>query len=272
MPIITLTTDFGTRDPDLGYLKSRILQRIPDARLVDISHDASPFDTDESVYIVKNALKDFPARSIHLIGLDSETHTENYPVLAVSGEHFYLGNDNGIIPASLEGKDFKMYRLAFNKPGVFMQEHIDAIKKLLKGMAPDDIGHLTTDYKVIKLSKPSLRYNENTKKVFMISPKVIYNDHYGNAVFNLTKDEFETHREGRKFRIEVNSNYHLDKILDYYNDIDIRPLESAAGDIYARFNHYGYFEIFVYKSNQQSGTAKSLLMLRKNSFINIVFE
>jgi len=61
MPIITLTTDFGMQDPDLGVLKSRILQEIPNAQIIDISHDAMPFDLEEAVYIVQNALKDFPA-------------------------------------------------------------------------------------------------------------------------------------------------------------------------------------------------------------------
>jgi len=272
MPLITLTTDFGTKDPDLGYLKSRILQALPDAALVDVSHDITPFDIDESVYVVKNALKNFPERSIHLIGLDSETHTENYPLLVVTSRHFYLGNDTGIIPAALEGVDYKVYRLPFDKHGVFMQEHIDAMQKILKGFPPEDIGTPVDDYKKIKLPKPQLRYDKDSKRVSMISPKVIYNDRYGNAVFNLTREEFETWREGRKFHIDVNTYFKLDKILDYYNDIDTRPLDSAAGNMYARFNHFGYFEIFIYKSNPQTGGADSLLMLRKNSFVNIVFE
>jgi len=272
MPIITLTTDFGTRNPDVGYLKGRILQQIHQANLVDISHDLLPFDTDEAVYIVKNALKSFPPRSIHLIGLDSETHTENYPVLAVAGEHFFLSNDNGILPAAFDEISFKIYRLAFKKPDVFMNEHLSAIQKILKGVAPEKIGIPTENYKKIKLSKPSLRYDEKNRKVSMITPKVIYNDNYGNAVFNLKQEEFEEWRANRKFHIDLDRYNRLDKISDFYNDIDERPLESAAGSIFAHFNHFGYFEIYVYKSNIQTGGADTLLRLRKNSYINIMFE
>ena len=272
MALITLTTDFGLRNPDLGYLKSRILQSVPAANLVDISHEILPFDTDQAVYIVKNGLKDFPERTIHLIGLDSETHTENYPVLAVAGEHFYLGQDNGILPAALEGTDFKMYRLPFDKPGVFMQEHIDAIQKIVKGIAPENFAELTQDYRKIKLSKPLLRYDEKSQKVSLITPKVIYNDNYGNAIFNLMKDEFEQWRDGRKFRIDLERHFSIDKIQDYYNDIDTHQLATAAGNMYARFNHFGYFEIYVYKSNSQTGGADKLLMLRKNKIVNIIFE
>jgi len=272
MSIITLTTDFGIRNPDLGYLKSRILQYIPQANLVDISHTGTPFDNDESIYIIKNALKNFPARSIHLIGLDSEIHPENHPLLAVANEHFYLGNDNGILPAALEDTDYKIFRLPFDKPDVFMQAHIDAIQKIIKGIPPEEIGILIRDYKKTKLSKPSVRYDKQSNKVLMITPKVIYNDNYGNAIFNLMKKDFEEWRKNRKFHIDLKGYYRLEKIMDYYNDIDIRPLESAAGNIYARFNHFGYLEIFVYKSNYQSGGANTLFGLQKNTYVNIIFE
>src|ERR1700704_908101 len=44
MPIITLTTDFGTGSPYVAAMKAVILGTAPDATLVDISHDVPPFD------------------------------------------------------------------------------------------------------------------------------------------------------------------------------------------------------------------------------------
>ena len=56
MAIITLTTDFGTKDYFVAAIKGRILSQIPDATVVDISHNISPFDVYECAYILKNAV------------------------------------------------------------------------------------------------------------------------------------------------------------------------------------------------------------------------
>ena len=37
--IITLTSDFGLRDPFVGVMKGRILERLPTAKIVDLTHD-----------------------------------------------------------------------------------------------------------------------------------------------------------------------------------------------------------------------------------------
>jgi S-adenosylmethionine hydrolase len=271
MPIITLTTDFGIRNPDLGYLKGLILQALPQSQLIDISHNALPFDTDEAVYIIKNALSEFPNGTIHFIGLDSESYPGQKPILISNGKHFFLGNDNGIIPAALQGQNFQVYQIPFEKPQEFMQAHIQVAKQLSKGIMPQDFLSLFKDYKEIKLSKPMLRYDDKSSQVKLISPKVIYVDNYGNAVFNLTRTAFDKWRNKRKFVIKTGHN-EIDKIVDYYNDVDDNQIVTAAGKMFARFNHYGYFEIFIYKSNHITGGADTLLGLRKNQLINIVFE
>jgi len=271
MSVITLTTDFGVRDPDLGYLKSKILQVLPHANLVDISHAGLPFDPDEAIYIVKNALSGFPKGTIHLVGIDSETHIDNRPLLIVDHQHFYLGNDNGIITAALSGSDFKVFALPFSRSGVFMEPHIEVLKQLSKGIMPDDFAQNIQEYKTLKLSKPLLRYDEKNKKVALITPKVIYNDNYGNAIFNLTRDEFEKWREGRKFSIKLR-HYEINEINENYWPDKQSGVVTTAGTMYARFNHFGYFEIFIYQSNRKTGGADTLLSLSKNQIVNIVFE
>src|SRR5690625_5440149 len=75
MRIITLTTDFGYKDPYVGALKGAIYSQLDDVRIVDISHGVSPFHLAEAAYIIKNAYKNFPKKSIHIIGVRSEEHT-----------------------------------------------------------------------------------------------------------------------------------------------------------------------------------------------------
>ena len=37
--VITLTTDFGHKDPFVGVMKGQVLRRFPAARLVDLTHE-----------------------------------------------------------------------------------------------------------------------------------------------------------------------------------------------------------------------------------------
>lgn len=77
MSLITLTTDFGTKDHFVGAVKGAIYSELSDARIVDISHQISPFHITQTAYILKNAYKNFPKGSIHIVGVDSELSVEN---------------------------------------------------------------------------------------------------------------------------------------------------------------------------------------------------
>ena len=44
MSLITLTTDFGTKDHFIGAIKGAIYNELSDARVVDISHQITPFN------------------------------------------------------------------------------------------------------------------------------------------------------------------------------------------------------------------------------------
>ena len=57
MAIITLTTDFGLKDHFVGALKGAIYKELTDAKIVDISHNISPFNIQECAYILKNSLR-----------------------------------------------------------------------------------------------------------------------------------------------------------------------------------------------------------------------
>ncbi len=97
MPIITLTTDFGTKDHFVGAVKGSIYGELDEVRVVDISHDITPFNITETAYILKNAYKNFPAGTIHIVGVDSEISLENKPLAIEMDEQFFICCDNGIL-------------------------------------------------------------------------------------------------------------------------------------------------------------------------------
>ena len=97
MSIITLTTDFGIKDHFVGAIKGTIYSELPDARIVDISHQISPFNIAETAYILKNAYKSFPNGSIHIIGVDSELNEENKHIALLLDNHYFICPNNGVI-------------------------------------------------------------------------------------------------------------------------------------------------------------------------------
>ena len=60
-PVITLTTDFGTRDHFVGVLRGVILGICPSAEIVDISHEVHPFEISEGAFILSQAYRYFPS-------------------------------------------------------------------------------------------------------------------------------------------------------------------------------------------------------------------
>jgi len=76
MPVITLTTDFGSKDHFVGSVKGALNNEISNVNIIDISNEISPFNIIEGAYIIENSYKNFPEGSIHIIGVDSEKTPE----------------------------------------------------------------------------------------------------------------------------------------------------------------------------------------------------
>ena len=68
LPILTLTTDFGLGDHFVGAMKGVILGICPAAQIVDISHDVTPFAIAEGAYLIAQAWRYFPKKTVHEIG------------------------------------------------------------------------------------------------------------------------------------------------------------------------------------------------------------
>ena len=52
MAIVTLITDFGTRDGYVGEMKGVLLERCPDATLVVVTHDIEPGDLPGAAWVL----------------------------------------------------------------------------------------------------------------------------------------------------------------------------------------------------------------------------
>ena len=89
MPIITLLTDFGTADGYVAEMKGVLITEIPNATLVDISHDVPAHDVDAGRLALARYWRRFPRGTVHLAVVDPGVGSERSILVAESGGHVF---------------------------------------------------------------------------------------------------------------------------------------------------------------------------------------
>lgn len=97
--ILTLTTDFGLRDPFVGVMKGRILARFPAARIVDLSHEISTYGPAEAGFWLDRSFEYFPGGTVHLAVVDPGVGTARALLCVAARGHLLLAPDNGLLAA-----------------------------------------------------------------------------------------------------------------------------------------------------------------------------
>src|SRR5438477_3381165 len=95
-PVITTTTDFGQYDGYVGTMKGVIYTLLPDAVVVDISHEVNPQQIQEGAFILYRAYRYFPASAIHVAVVDPGVGSTRRSIVLTTGHGTFVGPDNGI--------------------------------------------------------------------------------------------------------------------------------------------------------------------------------
>ena len=96
-PLFTLTTDFGAASAYPAQLKAVILTAVPDARIVDVTHDAPAYDILAGALLLEAALPWFPRDAIHVAVIDPGVGTSRRALCVLDGEgRRLIGPDNGL--------------------------------------------------------------------------------------------------------------------------------------------------------------------------------
>ncbi len=276
MSFITLTTDFGTKDHFVGAVKGSIYNELKEARVVDISHHITPFSITQTAYVLKNAYKNFPKGTIHIIGVDSEISVENRPVAILLDEQYFIGCDNGILSLiTNEIKPEKMVEITIPDPEEYqfaiLGRFIKVACHIARGGTLEVIGKHIDEIKEIVEIQPYINSERN-----QILGSVIYIDNFGNVVSNISKSVFSSVGKGREFEI-VARNYKFTHIYKRYNEVvDYTiPVDKRQDDgkRLALFNSANFLEIALYRSNLKTvGGASALLGLKYRDPITVKFQ
>ena len=275
MSIITLTTDYGLKDHFVGALKGKILSEYFEAKIIDISHEIDPFNTLEASYIIGASYASFPKGTVHLIGVDMESNKENQHIVMQWNDHYFIAADNGIL-SMLSQKIVPQKVVAINihdrlpSEGTDLDVFVKVACHLAKGGLMNVIGKEINTIKHVTNLQATISEDGN-----ILKGNVIYIDHFGNVITNISKKYFIAVAKGRPYEIVLKTK-NIKTILPNYSAIassEKYPIKSYEGEKLAIFNEAGFLEIAIFRSNPSKvGSANSLLGLNYRDIINIVFR
>lgn len=259
MTIVTLISDWGLNSHYQASVKGNILKQIPDAQIIDITHTLRPFDVMNCSFILANAFPDFPAGTIHIVGVNTEAGTKTPHIVIKHNDMFFIGADNGIFSLIFEGKSVEMVELnimqesdyfTFSSRDVFVK----AASMIAQGMPLSKLGTPHATLNTMLPLKPTISDNK-------IDGKVIFIDDYENVFVNIHRDSFKKVGRGRPYIIKFKvSGYAIRSVQTSYSDV-------PDGELLALFGSTGLLEIAINK-----GKAASLLGLGLTDPVSITFD
>ena len=258
MSIITLTTDLGTKDHKIASIKGSILSLEKNVPIVDITHHIEPHDIIQTAYIVRNSYSHFPKGSIHMIAVDCFYHKDRKFLVLEANGHYFIMPDNGlfslIFPEIKPEKIYEISHKASDDARIFtpIDIFVPVAVHLYKGNEAKLIGKQIKNIKEVVFPKPN--YNEAQK---MIAGEIVYIDHFGNAVSNISKEIFEKHlSENQNFTIKFRERS-MKNIVKKYTDIitDWEKENLFLAKELALFNEADLLEIAMYKGSKTNGAA-----------------
>jgi S-adenosylmethionine hydrolase len=240
MPLLTLTSDIGNQDYLAGAVKARLLGINPGFQLVDVTHNISPFNYPQAAYVCRNAIKNFPEFTYHIILVNLFEKKPDNLLLAFHNNQYLLCADNGLLTMILEEKPEMVIGIPLEKNEVKNTLYcVDVfgktINQLVNGGSIQNIGIADFAYLEKKPLHPAIGED-------WIDGQIIFIDNFENVVINITRDDFEKQRKGRRFKISFKRDEVIDRISDSYADV-------SEGEKLALFNSAGYLEIAINKGN-----------------------
>ena len=171
--MIVLFTDFGNRDPYVGQVKARLLQLAPAQQIVDLLHEAPAYNAHASAHLLAAFAPTFPSGTVFLAVVDPGVGTLRDAVVVLSGGHWYVGPDNGLISiVAARNNDAKVWRIAWQPEALSATFHgRDLFAVIAAEIARGDF---PTD-KLAEMAKLNVEFDADDLA------RVIYLDHFGNA-------------------------------------------------------------------------------------------
>jgi S-adenosylmethionine hydrolase len=239
-PIITLTTDFGSNDHFVGTMKGVILNIVPEAAIVDISHAVQAFDVLDGALTISQAYSYFPNGTVHLVVVDPGVGSARRPIIASSDGYHFVAPDNGVL-SLVYAKEERIHVRAITSEHYFLQPVSNTFHArdvfapvaayLAKLVDAQKFGDEIEDY--VRFSAPKPKPVDANR----IRGVVLKVDRFGNLITNITPQDapslFGANPAG--FKIVVGKS-EITEMRSAY-------AEGAPGEVFGILGSMGFLEI-----------------------------
>jgi S-adenosyl-L-methionine hydrolase (adenosine-forming) len=235
-PTLTLTTDFGLSDHYVGVMKGVILSICPEAQIVDISHDVTPHEIEEGGYLIAQAWRYFPKKTVHVVVIDPGVGSSRRPLLMEAGGHYFVAPDNGVLSTIFSAEKHKI-RLISNER-YFLQPvsrtfhgrdiFAPVAARIAKGLPASRVGKPIEDYLKPISGKPQ----RSGKRTWV--GKVLKIDRFGNIVTSFHVADFP-YLERQNFTLSVGPVSTSVLSRNY--------TECSPGELFVIIGSGGYYEV-----------------------------
>lgn len=240
--IITLTTDFGQAGSYAGAVKGVLLGINPKIKIVEITHEISPFNILEGALLLNSFYQFFPRGTIHLVVVDPGVGGKRKGILVRTDNYFFVGPDNGVLSFIYDREKVReMINLTnseyfLGKPSsTFHARDIFAPVSayLSLGVKLGEFGSPTQGCYKFKLPDPVYR------KDYLMG-EIIYIDRFGNLITSISSELIQ---ERKRVQISI-KNKKINHLSQYYE-------EEKEGKLLALIGSSNFLEIAVNQGNAQ---------------------
>ena len=239
--MITLTSDFGLKDPYVAEMKGVILTINPKATIVDITHDIEKFNIQMAAFMLASAESFFPKGTVHLGVVDPGVGTERRAILVQTKRGFFVGPDNGLLMLAAQSQGIE-HTYELSNPHLLLPKisttfhgrdiFAPAATYLDKGTKPNEFGPEIKN-PVLPLF-PAVERSNN-----VLTGEVLYIDGFGNIITNIQEKNM------------LNSQIFNVKLTEVSVKIKFAKAyaEAEPNEPIVLVGSYGFVEIAINKGN-----------------------
>jgi S-adenosyl-L-methionine hydrolase (adenosine-forming) len=195
-PVVVFMTDFGTANDAVAICKAVMLGIAPDVRIMDITHQVTPFSIEEGARFLAGVTPYYPSGTVFVTVVDPGVGTNRKAVVVKSkkGQYFVLP-DNGLISPVIDRDGLDSAREITNTSWMIG----DAISSTFHGR---DIfspvgAHLAAGWDYTLVGAEVQQLVRLTPKTATVSDKgiegevIALDDPFGSLVTDIPGDEFK---------------------------------------------------------------------------------
>ena len=189
--VVTLTTDFGLKDPFVGVMKGQLAARFPAVRIIDLTHEIPAHWPAEAGFWLARSFRYFPAGTVHVAVVDPGVGSAREIAAIEADGHLFLAPDNGLLApvadAAAEATlrhvaPDTLARLGIHAPSATFHGR-DIFAPLAAALAagrlqPAELGPLVGELVPGWIEEPQVTAGQ-------VNGTVVTIDHFGNLITNI---------------------------------------------------------------------------------------